>query len=93
MKYLKNWMIFESTWSLEEFIQELTYHLGQYNLTVVYIRELISKFDIESEIEMGKTPLQLSKEIISDSGLDERGKEGFMKVNMYKPGPDVIKYL
>lgn len=86
-------MIFESTWSPEEFIQELTYQLGQYNLTVVYIRELISKFDIESEIEMGKTPLELSKEIISDSDLDERGKEGFMKVNMYKPGPDVIKYL
>ena len=42
---------------------------------------------------MGKTPLQLSNEIISDSDLDERGKEGFMKVNMYKPGPDVIKYL
>lgn len=63
MKYLKKWMIFESTWSLEEFIQELTYHLGQYNLTVVYIRELISKFDIESEIEMGKHHYNYQKKL------------------------------
>ena len=93
MKYIKNWKLFESVWSLEEFIQELSHYLGQYNLTVVYIRELISKYDIDSEIELGKTPLELSKEIISDMNLDEIDKEGYMKVNVYKPGPDVIKYL
>lgn len=93
MKYIKKFKIFESVWSLEEFVQEFGHYLGQYNLTVVYIRELVSKLDIESEIESGKTPLELSKQIISDLGLDQRGKEGYMKVNIYKPGPDVIKYL
>jgi hypothetical protein len=93
MKYIKSWKLFESIWSPEEFIQELTYYLSKFNLTVVYVRELISKYDIELEIENGKTPLQLSKEIISDLELDQRGKEGYKKVNIYKPGPDVIKYL
>lgn len=93
MKFIKSYKLFESTWSLEEFVQELGYYLGQYNLTAVYIRELISKWDIESEIENGRTPLEVSKEIISDMDLEERGKEGYMKVNIYKPGPDVIKYL
>ena len=93
MNYIKTFKLFESNWSIEEFIQELAYHLGQYNLTAVYIREVISKYNIDYEIESGKSPLELSKEIISDLGLDERGKEGYMKVNVYKPGPDVIKYL
>ena len=93
MKFIKSYKLFESTWSPEEFVQELAYYLGQYNLTAVYIREIISKWDIESEIESGKTPLELSKEIISDMDLEERGKEGYMKVNIYKPGMDVIKYL
>lgn len=93
MKYIKNFKIFESVWSIEEFVQELGYYLGQYNLTAVYIREVISKYDIDYEVESGKSPLELSKEIISDLGLDQRGKEGYMKVNIYKPGPDVIKYL
>jgi|LauGreDrversion4_2_1035121.scaffolds.fasta_scaffold90404_5 hypothetical protein len=93
MNYIKTFKLFESNWSIEEFIQELAYHLGQYNLTAVYIREVISKYNIDYEIESGKSPLELSKKIISDLGLDERGKEGYMKVNVYKPGPDVIKYL
>jgi hypothetical protein len=37
--------------------------------------------------------LEVSKEIISDMDLEERGKEGYMKANIYKPGMDVIKYL
>lgn len=93
MKYIKKWKIFESNYNLEEFVQELSYYLGQYNLTAVYIRELISKYNINNEIELGKSPLILSKEIISDMDLDQRGKEGYMKVNIHKPGPDVVKYL
>ena len=93
MKFIKSYKLFESTWTPEEFVQELTYYLGQYNLTAVYIRELISKWDIDSEIENSRTPLEVSKEIISDMDLEERGKEGYMKANIYKPGMDVIKYL
>lgn len=93
MKFIKSYKLFESNWSIEEFVQELGYYLGQYNITANFIREVISKYDIESEVESGKTPLQLSKEIIEDLGIDQRGKEGYMKVNIYKPGPDVVKYL
>jgi hypothetical protein len=93
MKYIKRFQIFESTWSYEEFVQELSYYLGQYNLSAVYIREIINKLDIQSEIESGKTPLQFSKEVISDLDLNLRGKEGYMQVPIYKPKMDVIKYL
>jgi hypothetical protein len=74
MKFIKSYKLFESTWTPEEFVQELAYYLGQYNLTAVYIRELISKWDIDSEIENSRTPLEVSKEIISDMDLEERGK-------------------
>jgi hypothetical protein len=93
MKFIKSYKLFESTWSLEEFVQELTYYLGQYNLTSVYIRELISRWDIDSEIESGRTPLEVSKEIISDMDMEGRGKEGWSKVFVRRPGPDVMKYL
>ena len=93
MKYIKTFKLFESIWTKEEFISDLVRYLGQYNLTMIYVRDLISQLDIESEIENGKSPLQLSKEIISDFDLEERGKGGYMSANISMPVPGTIKYL
>ena len=93
MNYIKSYKLFESVYCLEEFVQELTTILSQFNLTAVYIRELISKYDIDSQIENDVTPLEFSKTIIDDLDLNQRGKSGYMAVNVYKPGPDVVKYL
>ena len=54
---------------------------------------MISKYDIESQIENDVTPLEFSKTIIDDLDLNQRGKSGYMAVNVQKPGPDVVKYL
>ena len=93
MNYIKSYKLFESVYCLEEFVQELTTILSQFNLTAVYIRELISKYDIDSQIENDITPLEFSKTIIDDLDLNQRGKDGYMAVNFQKPGPDVVKYL
>ncbi len=93
MKRIKSFKLFESRYTIEEFIEELTGYLAQYNLTVVYIRELIERWDIESEVENQRSPLDVSKEMVQELGLDQRGKEGYTKVFMHKPGMDVIKYL
>jgi hypothetical protein len=93
MKHIKSFKLFESNWTKEEFISDLVRYLGQYNLTMIWVRDLISQLDIESEIENGKTPLQLSKEIISDFDLEERDKGGWMSANIAMPVPGTIKYL
>ena len=74
MNYIKSYKLFESVYCLEEFVQELTNILSQFNLTSFYIRELISKYDIESQIENDVTPLEFSKTIIDDLDLNQRGK-------------------
>lgn len=93
MKWIKHFKVFESVWAPEEFRSEVAYYLGQYNLTVVFIREVIDRYDIQSEIESGKTPLQLSLQIISDLDLTQRGKEGWPSVAVNKMNPDRMKYL
>lgn len=93
MKHIKSFKLFESVWTKEEFISDLVRYLGQYNLTMIWVRDLISQLDIDSEIESGKSPLQLSKEIISDFDLEERGKGGWMSANIAMPVPGTIKYL
>jgi hypothetical protein len=93
MKHLKSYAIFESFWTLEEFCQELARLLGQWNLTTIYIRELISKLDIESLISQGKTPLGVFNQLVIDLDLKSRGKEGYMQVPVIRQWGDKTKYL
>jgi hypothetical protein len=91
MKYIKKWKVFENNWTKDEFIGDLTKNLGDFNLTPVYIRELIKKLDIEMEMESGKTPYTLSKELVKELELDDMG--GYMNVYIPKGRGDLIKYL
>lgn len=91
MKYIKKWKLFESNWTKEEFIGDLTQNLSQFNLTPVYIRDLISKLDIDSEMENGKTPYSLSRELVKELELDNVG--GYMNIYLPKGKGDLIKYL
>ena len=93
MKWIKNFKVFESNWNPEEFRSEVAYYLGRYNLTAIFIREVIDRYDIQSEIESGRSPLQLSQQIISDLDLTGRGTEGWPSVSVNKMNPDRMKYL
>jgi len=93
VKHLKSYPLFESFWSKEEFCQELARLLGQWNLTTIYIRELISNLDIESLIDQGETPLGVFNQLVIDLDLESRGKEGYMQVPVIRQWGDKTKYL
>jgi hypothetical protein len=93
MKHLKSFKLFESNYTPEEFVDELRRQLGKLNMSAVEVRELINRLDIESEIEMGKNPVQYSQELIKELGLDSRGIEGYMSHRVNRPLYSEIKYL
>lgn len=93
MNHLKYFKLFESQYTTEDFIEELTKRLGRLNMSAVEIRELISRLDIISEIESGKSPSQYSQDLIEELGLDSRGTEGYMSHRLNKPLYSEIKYL
>lgn len=93
MKHLKSFILFESNYTPEEFVDELRRQLGKLNMSAVEVRELISRLDIESEIEIGKNPVQYSQELIEELGLDLRGIEGYMSHRVNRPLYSELKYL
>ena len=93
MKHLKSFKLFESNYTPEEFVNELRKQLGKLNMSAVEIRELINRLDIESEIEIGKDPVQYSQELIKELGLDSRGIDGYMSHRVNRPLYSEIKYL
>ena len=93
MKHLKSFKLFESNYTPEEFVDELRRQLGKLNMSAVEVRELINRLDIESEIEMGKNPVQYSQELIKELGLDSRGIEGYMSHRVNRPLYSELKYL
>ena len=93
MKHLKSFKLFESNYTPEEFVNELRKQLGKLNMSAVEIRELINRLDIESEIEIGKNPVQYSQELIKELGLDSRGIDGYMSHRVNRPFYSEIKYL
>ena len=93
MKHLKSFKLFESNYTPEEFVDELRRQLGKLNMSAVEVRELINRLDIESEIEIGKNPVQYSQELIKELGLDSRGIEGYMSHRVNRPLYSEIKYL
>ena len=93
MKHLKSFKLFESNYTPEEFVSELIKQLGKLNMSSVEIRELINRLDIDSEIEIGKDPVQYSQELIKELGLDSRGMDGYMSHRVNRPFYSEIKYL
>ena len=93
MKHLKSFKLFESNYTPEEFVSELIKQLGKLNMSSVEIRELINRLDIDSEIEIGKDPVQYSQELIKELGLDSRGIDGYMSHRVNRPFYSEIKYL
>lgn len=93
MKHLKSFILFESNYTPEEFVDELRRQLGKLNMSAVEVRELINRLDIESEIKMGKNPVQYSQELIKELGLDSRGIEGYMSHRVNRPLYSELKYL
>jgi hypothetical protein len=93
MKYLKNWKVFESTWSKEEYIDEIRNALSKYNLSSVEVRELIDRIDIDGAIESGEQPLVFIKQLVDELDLKSLGTSGFTSFRMPKNWQPELKYL
>jgi len=93
MKYLKNWRVFESTWSKEEYIDEVRNALSEYNLSSVEVRELIKRIDIDSAIESGEQPLVFIKQLVDELDLKSLGTSGFNSFRTPRNWQPEPKYL
>ena len=90
MKYLKSYKLFESNYSIEEYIGLLSDELGNFNLSPVQIRELISRLPIESYVEDGLSP----RDVINDLDKDvDLSKSGYPYHWVNKPQQSQVKYL
>ncbi len=88
-KRYKIFRIFES-YSIEEFVDELTNELGFYNLSPVQIRDLIDKLDLNDYIENGVSPKSVVDELNKDM---EFGSGGYSSCYFNSPKQSTIKYL
>jgi hypothetical protein len=93
MKYLTNWKLFESTWSKEEYIDEIRNALSEYNLSSVEVRELINRVDIDSAVESGEQPLMFIKRLVDELDLKSLGTNGFTSFRTPKNWQPELKYL
>lgn len=93
MKFIKSYKLFESTWTPEEFVQELVNGLGKWNLRPLEIRELIDRIDIKSAVESGQHPNVLINKIINELDLKSKGNSGFPGWRTPKNWQSEIKYL
>lgn len=94
MKYLKSYKIFESSWSIEEYVDFIQSELTKCNITALGIKNtLISyKDEIETAFNQGVPPKTVSDDIIKTMELETgTASRGIMFPGL-KP-PTTIKYL
>jgi hypothetical protein len=92
MRYLKSYKLFESSWTIEEYIDSITNELEKWNILPLHIKRIVDNNidDIQLSIELGKSPIEYSNNLIKDLDLERGGYLGFM--NNQKSGGE-IKYL
>lgn len=92
MKHLKSYKLFESSWSIEEYIDSINDELGKWNISPVHMKRIIDNNldEIQISMEEGISPIIYSKNLIKDLDLERGGYLGVM--NNQKNGGE-IKYL
>ena len=94
MKHLKSYKVFESSWSIEEYVDFIQKELSKCNITAVGIKNtLISyKDEIEGAFNEGVPPKNISDDIIKTMELETGTTSRGIKFPGLKP-PTTIKYL
>ena len=92
MKYIKSYKIFESTYSIDEYILSISNELGKHNITPVAIRTLLDNYSdvIQTSMENEVTPYNFVQNIVKDMDL---GSGGFISQMAPPNQPTEIKYL
>lgn len=91
MKRIKSWRVFESSWSVEEFGDEVRKALGERGLRPVEIRELVKRLDLQAVIETGVGPGPYILGLVKELGLERGG--GQLGYNMPKRGQSGLDFL
>ena len=93
MKYIKPYKIFESRYTLEEYLYTISQEFSKYNISAIKVKELLENYRvaIEEAIESDVDPYTFVKAIADDMGISDNG--GFM--GQFPPGKQqtTIKYL
>jgi hypothetical protein len=92
MKYIKNFKIFESNYSLEEFIDVIYSELSKFNISPVEMNRIINNQieEIKYCLDAGISPKIWVDELISDMEL---GKKDYLGMLSTKPKQFLNKYL
>ena len=92
MRYIKNYRMFESVYTIDEFVGSVSSELGNYNISPVNIRTIIDQYSNKmiSAVENGETPQSFVSDIVKELEL---GKSGYPSIQMNIPTQRVIKYL
>lgn len=93
MKYIKPYKIFESRYTLEEYLYAISREFSKYNISAIGVRELMNNYEkvIEDAILNDVDPYTFVKNIASDMQLSDDG--GFMGHNTPTPQQTTVKYL
>lgn len=93
MKYIKPYKIFESRYTLEEYLYAISQEFSKYNISALKVKELLENYRvaIEEAIESDVDPYTFVKTIADDMGISDNG--GF--VSHYAPPKQqtTVKYL
>lgn len=80
MKHLKRFRLFESVYSIEEYISAVCDELAKYNIKPVDVKSLINNLEIElrTSLENDITPLQFVNDLQKDMNLGSGGYPSHM---------------
>jgi hypothetical protein len=95
MKYIKEWALFESYNSVDEFVYFVVNSLKKYNIFQSEMTDLIDRYynEIEEAYNNGKQPFQVAEKIAKDLNLDSGGLMQYRVGGSHGAGYQEIKYL
>jgi len=93
MKYIKSYKIFESRYTIEEYLYAVSQEFSKYNISAIKVKELLENYRlaIEEAIESDVDPYTFVKKIADDMGISDNG--GFNDHNTPPQQQTTIKYL
>jgi hypothetical protein len=93
MRYIKEFRLFESSWSFEEYISYLTQILSRMNVTPVNLEFILNQKedDIRLAMENGLHPQVFVQDLIKELELDP--SSGFLGYLYPKSPSQIQKYL
>jgi hypothetical protein len=93
MKFIKSYKLFESNYSIEEYISEIVSFISKYDISPTDLNKIIqSKIDeIEMYLNTGKHPIEFAKNLVKELDLEKTG--GYLGYSSPKVGQYPLKYL